>query len=138
MKKLFFLTAIVISCFTYSCTDKKKLEKETLYKNVMKIHDDVMPKMQDIMNLKKNINSQIDSLSKDSLNATQVQELKKISNNLDNADHMMMKWMRGFNAKYDTLPIDDAINYLKKEEVKIKEVSNAMNSSIKEAQTKEK
>src|SRR5690242_8749642 len=74
---------------------------QTLYDEVMKVHDEVMPKMGDLYNLKKELEKKIGD------SPTMAEEKKKeievIIAKLDSADQGMRDWMHHFNPIPDSL-----------------------------------
>jgi len=91
MKLTVKLMVIVLLGAMTCCGQKEK----TLYDQVMDIHDEVMPKMNDIYKMRKSL--------KDSLaNASDMSDETKLQINqtilsLDSAGNSMMVWMREFN-----------------------------------------
>lgn len=113
------LLAFVLSIFA-SCGNTAA-KKDPLYKEVMVIHDEVMPKMSEIHKLKKNI-------KKSDAAATPVaMDLIKA---LDEADEGMMSWMHKFKPPSDET---ERSNYLKNELTKVKKVADDINNSIANA-----
>jgi len=108
---------------------------------VMAIHDEVMPKMQDIMNLKKQLSAELvelDSLQQEGVSSTTLAEQKmkalEISQDLGMADSLMMDWMyqyRGDSAK--ALPAADALVYFRLEKDKMLDVQKRTNQSLEAA-----
>lgn len=100
--------------------------QDALYEEVMKIHDDVMPKVADIsrlsLQLKKEKKSIPDSVS--------VESYDDIISELDGAEKAMYDWMRDFK-----LPENDSekSGYLEKEKVAIEKVRDRMLESITRA-----
>jgi hypothetical protein len=90
-----------------------------LYKEVMAIHDAVMPEMTTIHNLKKALKAAQD----DSNTKIVLDHIKK----LNDADEAMMSWMAAFKTPEDSTA---AKSYLKAEKVKIQAVSDLMANSI--------
>jgi len=114
-----FLIALFL--FT-SCkeTIKPENQESPLYKEVMEIHDAVMPEMSTIHVIKKDLKSIETPETKEVI-------LKNIKA-LDDADEAMMAWMAAFK-----LPADKASEseYLASEKIKISKVSDDMYTSIK-------
>jgi hypothetical protein len=90
-----------------------------LYKEVMAIHDAVMPEMTTIHNLKKALKA-----AQDDSNTKIVLDHIKL---LNDADEAMMTWMADFKTPEDTTA---AKAYLTEEKVKIQAVSDLMAKSI--------
>ena len=105
-----------------SCKENAKIENQEspLYKEVMEIHDAVMPEMSTIHTIKKDLKAIETPETKDLI-------LKNVKA-LDDADEAMMSWMAEFK-----LPDDKSgeTAYLESEKIKISKVSDAMYASIK-------
>src|SRR5690242_14693195 len=93
---------------------------QALYNEVMKIHDEVMPKMDDIYKQKEKLKDMIAN------NPTMADEKKKEIDatiaKLDSASEGMMVWMRKFSPLPDSLGEEQAREYLENEMEKIKKV----------------
>src|SRR5690349_24023475 len=74
---------------------------QALYDQVMDIHDDVMPKSDEIYQLKKEIK---DKIATPNLELNKKKQLEQIVAELDSADHSMMDWMHKFK------PLPDSAN----------------------------
>lgn len=134
--RFFYLLSILflsVSCGTSStnsdCTSDECLKKEA-YDKVIAVHDEVMPKMSYISELKGQIEERMDS-SSDSL---KIEELKNLMINLDAADESMWAWMHQFNSDLEDVEIDEALDYLKSEQENVDEVARKINDSISAAE----
>jgi hypothetical protein len=112
-----------------SCDSTEK-EIENLQAQTIEIHDEVMPKMDVIMSLKKSLKSEKDSLS----SAAENEKIQDLIQSLEGADKAMMNWMRNYDPKMETLSDTEKIEYLKKQKASITEVSIQMKTSISEAE----
>ena len=104
---------------------------QVLYDEVMKVHDEVMPKMNDIYKLKE-------ELKKDIANAPDLvekkrKEIESAIVQLDAASESMMDWMRNFNPLPDSLGEENARRYLEEQKVKVDKVKEEMLQAIEEA-----
>ena len=93
---------------------------QALYDEVMKVHDEVMPRMDEIYRKKESLKNRI-------ANAPDMPESDKIAiedsiTRLDKASEGMMVWMREFNPIPDSLGEEKAREYLENEMEKIKKV----------------
>lgn len=126
MKKT--LTIFAFSMLLFACGGKAE-EIKKLSDEVLKVHDDVMPKMQDIARLQKEFaaipDSTLDSLSKASIEA----ELEKLST----ADENMMQWMRDYNGPAEGADDAQKIAYYKTELDKINAVKEETETAIDNA-----
>ncbi|OIN57426.1 hypothetical protein [Arsenicibacter rosenii] len=140
---LSFSVTILASGFLFSCGDSGQQEAiDKTEKEVFAVHDEVMPKIGEIMKLRKELNQLVgkeDSLAATSASATLLSDEKKaqaslLSRQLGEADSLMMAWMNGYNA--DTLKkleSADALRYLEQEKGKVTNVKEKINSSIADA-----
>ena len=129
-----FATIIILSGCTgtaneQECTSDECL-KQQAYDNVIAIHDEVMPKMSYVSELKGQIEQRM-NVTTDSLVIATWQELMV---NLDVADDAMWVWMRQFNSDLEEVAIDEALAYLKVEQQKIDEVARRINEAIAAAE----
>ena len=104
---------------------------QALYDQVMGIHDEVMPKSDEIYKLKKEIQDKI--ASSKSLSADKKKELDLIVAELDSADHSMMDWMHKFKPLPDSANQELAREYLENEIERIKNVRELIKSSLQKA-----
>lgn len=142
MKK--YLLTVTALFFIYGCDSNAEKDKITgLESEVLTIHDEVMPKMDQIMTLKSQLSKKIqamDSLQNEGISSITFAEerIKAVDLNqkLNESDKLMMKWMheyRGDSAK--KLKSDQALAYFEKEKEKILNVKQTTIKSIQEAQT---
>lgn len=120
-----FMLSLILSC------GQKNQDNQALYDEVMKVHDEVMPKMDDIYKLKQELKKQM----ADSANLADEKRktIEATMLRLDSASESMMVWMRNFNPIPDSLGEEKARAYLKEQQEKIKEVKEKMLEAIDEA-----
>lgn len=131
---------IVIGVLSGGCQsgdEVKEAENE-----VFAIHDEVMPNIDKVMKLQKQLKQRISSL--DSLKATgstaatlrlneDKEQATRLSRDLKIADSLMMGWMTGYNG--DTLAklsSEDALKYLAAQKDQINDVKTKVNASIEQ------
>lgn len=105
---------------------------EALYNQVMDVHDEVMPKREDIYKLKKNLMEQIANTP--DMVVERKQQLEQIISNLDSASNVMMEWMHKFNPLPDSVDQEKAREYLESEMENVKKMRTLMNESIEKAE----
>ena len=129
----FFLIAIFIIT---SCGEQKKNTKDQLYDKVMAVHDEIMPKMGDIMKYKKQLKAKIAELvvAGQEENEAKIAELTKAVDDLENSHEEMMNWMREFDNDFDGMVQEQVMAYLKDQMTKIENVGKATYTAIKNAQ----
>lgn len=154
MKKLLILVLIgstLMHCNTKSdntdhdIADHNPISKEHVMGDhrtveIMAIHDSIMPKMEDIMNLKSELKLEItrlDSLLEKEKNTqlsarkTKAEDLASI---LEKADKDMMGWMHQYNAdSLSKLKEEEANSYIRLQTEKINSVKQSMLGAINDA-----
>jgi hypothetical protein len=151
MKKIILLLGISSFFFLTACnnegqadkaadTEKEKQEQvsqdkwDVAYKEVMGIHDEVMPRMGEINRLKRTIQEKLETGQ-----GKMGTELEKTMNTavakLEAADSLMMAWMATFNDGYKKVKKkaqdQEVMEYLEKEKEKITIVKDRMLESIR-------
>jgi uncharacterized lipoprotein YehR (DUF1307 family) len=118
MKLTLKLMVLVLAGALAGCGQKEK--EKSLYDEVMDIHDEVMPKMEDIYKIKKSLQDSIAN-TPDMAAETKTKFEQRILQ-LDSASNSMMVWMREFNPpdqKKDQQAFDQ---YMESELVKVKKM----------------
>ncbi len=115
MKKLALLLLTII----FGCTTENKIEG--LQDEIMAIHDEIMPKMGEIMNLKNDLATNLKATDSTSANYSTIKlKSDSLAYLLTEADNGMMDWMDEYNA--DTLKaisVEDGEKYLMEQKNKI-------------------
>lgn len=153
-----FCATITILVFLMGCQtsssnedDANLTQAQEIYSDAMDIHDEVMPRMGELMQLRRAVETQIDSLNQlDSVAyADTVQYMQHIVDNLRYADRGMMQWMRnvkkvpgleeeGQSEFQDKISIEEAdttnvVQVQKSQKTVIEQVKQQIESSIEEA-----
>lgn len=104
---------------------------QELYNEVMKIHDEVMPKMDDIHRTKQELKEKI----KKTVNVSKAERIKTeaMIAKLDSASEDMMVWMREFNPLPDSLGEEKARAYLENEMERVKKVRAYILEALEQA-----
>jgi regulator of replication initiation timing len=104
---------------------------KVLYDQVMDIHDEVMPKMQDLYTLKKELQDKIDQNK--GMAEEQKKELEQVIAALDSTNNAMMDWMHHFNPLPDSADQELAREYLENEMESIMKVRDLTTETIDKA-----
>ncbi len=131
----FYLQLLLGSLVFFSCNSttttqsENELSKvELLAAEVIGIHDEVMPKMETINDLRV----KLEKRKEGKLKTAMLEAIDKSLNKLEAADDAMMSWMRAYKmpSKNDERSEEELIKYLESEKKRITEVKNLMLSSI--------
>lgn len=138
--KPFFL-ALVLLVLLVGCNTKTdngehshnghESANQALYDEVMKVHDEVMPRMNDIYKLKEDLKKDIADAP--AMVESKRKEIESAILQLDAASEAMMDWMRNFNPLPDSLGEERAREYLEEQKVKVGKVKEEMLRAIDEA-----
>jgi hypothetical protein len=105
---------------------------QALYDEVMKVHDEVMPKMNTIYDLKGKLSEKIANTP--DMPADKKQQIEGVISRLDSASEGMMVWMRHFNPLPDSTGEEQAKEYLENEMEKIKKVREDVRKALTDAE----
>lgn len=108
---------------------------DSLYEEVMLVHDQVMPKMGKIRGAQQRAQQQLDSLVKKggAASAAYRQQLQQLVSDLSYADFAMDKWMTEFNLDSARQDPSLRMTYLKSEYDKVSKVKQAILQSLSSA-----
>jgi hypothetical protein len=106
---------------------------QELYDEVMQVHDEVMPKMEDLYKAKLALNARI--LNNPDLAEIEKKQINEQIAQLDSASEGMMIWMRQFNPLPDSLGEDKARQYLEGEKKKVQKVKDDILQALKDAES---
>jgi ABC-type microcin C transport system duplicated ATPase subunit YejF len=109
----------------------QKTDNQILYDRVMDVHDEVMPRMNDLEKIKRQLQETLQN-GKD-LTEEKRKELERKIALLDSASRSMMNWMYEFRP--DDLQGDSLKAYLENEMVRINHVKELILGTLKEFQT---
>jgi len=137
-KHLFIALILLTGCGKSSQHEHHDQEEESpinnpnqaLYDQVMDIHNEVMPKSDEIYQLKKELK---EKAGVPSIAADKKRQLDQIIAELDSADHSMMDWMHKFKPLPDSVDQELAREYLENEMERIKTVRELINGSLQKA-----
>ncbi|HET8861439.1 hypothetical protein [Marivirga sp.] len=120
---LFLVGLLIIGC------DSKEKEIDNLKAETIQVHDEVMPKMDVIMNLKSSLKRK-----QDSIDTRESEKIQELINSLESSDKAMMNWMRNYDPRMEDMSDEEKIEYLTQQKASIHEVSDEMKNSISEAE----
>ena len=130
MKKIaaFLIIALVVSSCGNGFDTQAKVDE------VLNVHDEVMPKMGELMNLKR----QILAKAEGETDSIMVKDLRMLAQDLDEAQQGMMVWMREWSKSSaphvkEESEIEERKAFFTAEIEKVTQVKEAINGSIAEA-----
>lgn len=132
MKKVVFLLFLVATAT--ACSNEQKEQKDALMAEVMAAHDEVMPKMGELRKTAKALQAKADSLGAltDQDFSAEINTLRQTAKRIEDANEVMMEWMRQFEMPDNEAPIAEVLVYLKDQKEKIDKVKDEMLKSLEE------
>ncbi|WP_053404148.1 hypothetical protein [Persicobacter sp. CCB-QB2] len=129
-RTLSIFTLLLLLCSCNSEEKKQKEELQSIYNEVIDIHDEAMPRMGPIVRYQ----SEIQKLLKDSTSSEeQHAQLRQVNVALLKSEKAMMEWMHHLNTQYDTLDYQEARQYLLEEKNNISAINKMMAEAQEEA-----
>ena len=135
MNKIIYVliaASIIVSCAKTTEShdhDHSAMEADStntiLYNQVMDIHDEVMPKMDDLYNLKKDLQAKLQATPLPSGDIRKDLEVRIAR--VDSASKLMYDWMHEFNPPADSADQEQTRTYLESEMEKVKQVKLSVN-----------
>ena len=132
---MLLLSVLILSSCNQNTSEKKAATGalnpvEEKRSQVMAIHDEIMPHMGTLMNLKKQLKERAAGLdSTKSLDQEQLISVQASIEQLEVADEAMMQWMRTYKDPADSVSQQEAMEYLELKEQEIIEVKEIMQES---------
>jgi paraquat-inducible protein B len=117
-----------------ACEEKPK-ETDVLYNKVMEVHDEIMPKMGDIMKLKKQLKEKLAELdTATEIDRAKIDDIERAIADLDNSHEEMMGWMRQFDRDFEGMVNEEILKYLNDQKGRIEKVGQVTNAALQNAQ----
>ena len=90
---------VLVGCQSTTTTEptQESSQAQQIYAEAMKIHDEIMPRMGEIMRLRQKLQLRVESLKEEdsAQYADSLQKIEAAIQDLQEADAAMMQWMRG-------------------------------------------
>lgn len=129
-----FFAALLMAACGPGKAEREQKQQEDLAKEVIGIHDEVMPRMGELVKLRKQLKEKINEWTADSAgHASQIANFSHRVADLDSADKAMMDWMHEYNGGQGIYDHEEIMAYLNEEKVKITAVKDFMNASMESA-----
>jgi len=133
----FYILAFMAISGLFACAGNQNQESTTqndvvaLEKEVIAVHDEVMPKMGDIARLSEVLDSEAMNPNLDSLTHASILQVRA---ELNAGDSLMWDWMHNYN-KPEGAPLDTLKAYLLSEKERVTKVRTTMLEAIRHAES---
>jgi paraquat-inducible protein B len=130
-----FLSIFIMSAILLVACEEKPKETDVLYNKVMEVHDEIMPKMGDIMKLKKQLKEKLAELdTATEIDRAKIDDIERAIADLDNSHEEMMGWMRQFDRDFEGMVNEEILKYLNDQKGRIEKVGQVTNAALQNAQ----
>ena len=133
MKRMWMILLVAV---TVACGGG--VDHDAMKNKVLDAHDEVMPKMGEVMNLKKKVIARASELEAEDSTNEKIAELRDLAKDLEGAYQGMMNWMRAWSENSDPYTSgqakpDEITAFYEAEQEKIDKVKADINGSIDKA-----
>ncbi|MCM0059303.1 MAG: hypothetical protein NBV57_00450 [Algoriphagus sp.] len=128
---IFFFSVLVLACANPLIETNKAMRAQ-----IIGVHDEVMPKMGELMSLQKKALTQADSLyAQDSTATAQIESMRALAGQLDQAYEGMFVWMRQYSLEEEGKTPEEIKTYLDDQLLKVNQVNADVKAALDQAAT---
>ncbi len=135
----FLSVVLLLGLVLGSCDNGNKEIQQAIKKEVIGIHDEIMPKMREIVELKeqlKQIQNDFADQSGNSESMEKVTKLRQLQTDLNESESAMRTWMQEFKIELpEETPHEEIVEYYQTEKEEISAVRARMLAGIDAAKT---
>ena len=136
MKLFSNLMIFIFSMFVLACSNPLIETNKEMRAQIIGVHDEVMPKMGELMSLQKKALAQADSLyAQDSTATTQIESMRSLAGQLDQAYEGMFVWMRQYSLEEEGKTPEEIKTYLDDQLLKVNQVNAEIKAALEQAGT---
>ena len=130
-----FLT-LLFSMLVLACANPLIEINKELRAQIIGVHDEVMPKMGELMSLEKKAWAQADSLfAQDSTASVKIDAMRSLAETLNQAHEGMFVWMRQYSLDEEEKTPEEVKSYLDEQLLKVNQVNVAIKAALDQAAT---
>jgi hypothetical protein len=136
--KLFSTSLILLLSFlVLSCANPLIEANKEMRAQIIGVHDEVMPKIGQLMSLEKKALAQADSLlTQDSTATDEIEGIRSLAGQLNQAHEGMFVWMRQYSLEEEGKTPEEIKTYLDEQLVKVNQVNGNIKAAMEQAASK--
>jgi hypothetical protein len=136
MKLFASALTLLISFLVLACSNPLIETNKEMRAQIIGVHDEVMPKMGELMSLQKKALAQADSLyAQDSTATAQIESMRSLAGQLDQAYEGMFVWMRQYSLEEEGKTPEEIKTYLDDQLLKVNQVNADIKAALDQAGT---
>jgi uncharacterized protein YicC (UPF0701 family) len=121
----------------FACANPLIEANKAMRAQIIGVHDEVMPKIGQLMSLEKKALAQADSLfAQDSTATTDIEAMRSLAGQLNQAHEGMFIWMRQYSLEEEGKTPEELKTYLDEQLVKVNQVNSDIKAALEQAASK--
>ncbi|MCC5938568.1 MAG: hypothetical protein JJU34_14910 [Lunatimonas sp.] len=133
MKSIWIILAVWSPLFLSSCGGGES-QVEALKREVIGVHDEVMPLMGELKTYQRSLTEKAAELKEQGIDAAEVSAFEEAAKACADAYDGMFVWMRQFDPKVEDMEESEAIRYLEDQEKKVAVVNLDIKKALEQAE----
>ena len=137
MKLFSSFLILLFSMLVLACANPLIETNKEMRAQIIGVHDEVMPKIGQLMSLEKKALAQADSLfTQDSTATTDIEAMRSLAGQLNQAHEGMFVWMRQYSLDEEGKTPEELKTYLDEQLVKVNQVNADIKAALEQAALK--
>ena len=137
MKLFSSFLILLFSMLVLACANPLIEANKEMRAQIIGVHDEVMPKIGQLMSLEKKALAQSDSLfAQDSTATTDIEAMRSLAGQLNQAHEGMFVWMRQYSLDEEGKTPEELKTYLDEQLVKVNQVNADIKAALEQAALK--
>jgi hypothetical protein len=137
MKLFSTFLILLFSILVLACANPLIETNKEMRAQIIGVHDEVMPKIGQLMSLEKKALEQADSLfAQDSTATTDIEAMRSLAGQLNQAHEGMFVWMRQYSLDEEGKTPEELKTYLDEQLVKVNQVNADIKAALEQAASK--
>lgn len=137
MKLFSSFLILLFSMLVLACANPLIEANKEMRAQIIGVHDEVMPKIGQLMSLEKKALAQADSLfAQDSTATTDIEAMRSLAGQLNQAHEGMFVWMRQYSLDEEGKTPEELKTYLDEQLVKVNQVNADIKAALEQAASK--
>ena len=137
MKLFSSFLILLFSILVLACANPLIETNKEMRAQIIGVHDEVMPKIGQLMSLEKKALAQADSLfAQDSTASTDIEAMRSLAGQLNQAHEGMFVWMRQYSLDEEGKTPEELKTYLDEQLVKVNQVNADIKAALEQAASK--
>lgn len=121
--------------FLHSCNSTRESEVDVLKREVIAVHDEVMPLMGELRAFQRSLDEKAAELRSEGADESAISPYLSASKACAEAYEGMFVWMRQFDVKLEKMDEVQSLAYLKDQAIKVAKVNEDIKNALRQAES---